>query len=162
MNLEHIVFLSLSALVIVSALTVVLMRNVMHSALALGLALAGVAGLFASLGADFLFGAQILIYVSGIAVLILFVVLLSGRASDFVLRQVNEQWAAGAVVCGILLWGLVSLYKPLLNAAAPAEPTTLSLGNLLLGDLAVPFELISLVLLASLVGAILFSRPEEE
>ena len=60
----------------------------------------GVAGIFGSLGADFLFAAQILVYVSGIAVLILFVVLLSGRASDFVLRQTNEQWAGGLVVCG--------------------------------------------------------------
>ena len=162
MTLQHFVFASLAALVLVSALAVVLMRNVLHSALALGLTLLGVAGLFASLGADFLFAAQILIYVSGVAVLILFVVLLSGRASDFVLRQINEQWLAGALICGVSLWGLTSIFRPLhLAARTAAAPTTLRLGALLLGDLAVTFELVSLVLLAALVGAILFSRTEE-
>ncbi len=160
--METFIFVSLAALVLGAALAVVLLRNVLHSALALGLSLAGVAGLFATLGADFLFAAQILIYVSGIAVLILFVVLLAGRASDFVLRQTNEQWLAGALIFAVLGWGLTTLYRPFgMGATAPAHPTTLSLGNILIGDLAVPFELVSLILLAALIGAILFSRPEE-
>ena len=80
--MESIVFYSLAAVTLVSALMVVTLRNTFHSALFLGLSLAGVAGIFGTLGSDFLFAAQIMIYVSGIAVLILFVVLLSGEEGD--------------------------------------------------------------------------------
>ena len=158
-----LIFASLAAVTICAALAVVLMRNALHSALSLGLSLSGVAGLYASLGSDFLFAAQILIYVSGIAVLILFVVLLSGRASDFVMRQINEQWLAGGLIAAALYWGLTAIYRSL--AAPPiaaATDTTFPLAKLMLGDLLVPFELISVVLLAALVGAILFSKPEVE
>ena len=160
--MESFVFYSLAAVVLVAALTVVTMRNVFHSALALGVCLAGVAGLFGSLGADFLFAAQILIYVSGIAVLIMFVVLLSGRASDFVLRQVNEQWMGALAVCALFLGVAYSIFKPLQDrVAAPPQPTTLEIGKLLMSDYGFPFEMVSLVLFASLLGAVLFSAPEK-
>ena len=99
--IDQIVFYSLSALVLLSALAVVLHRNTVHSSLFLGLSLAGVAGLFACLGADFLFAAQIMVYVSGIAVLVMFVVMLLGRASDLHNRQVNELWMAALLICAI-------------------------------------------------------------
>jgi NADH-quinone oxidoreductase subunit J len=161
--MECAVFYSLAALTLICALAVVLMRNVFHSALMLGLSLAGVAGLFATLGADFLFAAQILIYVSGIAVLVLFVVLLSGRASDFVLRQVNEQWAGALVLCAVLLGAFYAIYEPYRDRvfAAP-KATTLDLGRYLITDYGFPFELVSLILLAAILGAMLFSAPLEK
>ena len=70
--IQSVVFYSLAGLTILAALAVVTLRNVLHSALFLGVCLAGVAGLFASLSADFLFAVQILIYVGGISILILF------------------------------------------------------------------------------------------
>jgi len=87
--LQQIVFFSLAAVTVLSALAVVTMRNTVHSALFLGLTLGGVGGLFAMLGADFLFAGQIMVYVGGIALLVMFVVMLLGRASDLHLRQVN-------------------------------------------------------------------------
>ena len=87
--IETIAFYSLSALVLGSALGVVLHRNTVHSSLFLGLSLAGVAGLYALLGADFLFAAQVMVYVSGIAVLVMFVVMLLGRASVLVISMHN-------------------------------------------------------------------------
>lgn len=160
--IETAVFYSLAAVTVSGALGVVLLRNVLHSAVMLGLCLLGVAGLFASLGSDFLFAAQMLVYVGGVAVLILFVVLLSGRASDLVLRQVNEMWAAAALICAVIFWGMRhAILGQASHAPAPApRPTTHALGRLLLGDWAVPFELVSLILLAALTGAILFSKPE--
>ena len=80
--IEQIAFYSLSTLVVLSALAVVLHRNTVHSSLFLGLSLAGVAGLFALLGADFLFAAQIMVYVSGIAVLVMFVALVIGTLNE--------------------------------------------------------------------------------
>lgn len=162
--MEQFVFWTFAAVTLLSALGVVMLRNVLHSALLLGLCLLGVAGLFAQLGADFLFAAQILIYVGGIAVLILFVVLLAGRASELITRQTNRLWGAAAVVCAAILIGLIRLVEPFrsVKAAAAVKPTTFSIGQLMMGDMALPFELISLILLAALAGAIVFSRPEHD
>jgi NADH-quinone oxidoreductase subunit J len=160
--LQQVVFYSIASVVLVSALLVVTLRNTVHSALFLGLCLAGVAGLFASLGADFLFAGQIMIYVGGIAVLVMFVVMLLGRASDLHLRQVNELWLVSLLICGVSLFGLMRIVKlfDTVKATTPALPTTRALGKLFLEDYAVPFELISLVLMASLLGALFFSKTE--
>ncbi len=160
--IEQAIFYSLAALVLACAVLVVTIRNTVHSALFLGLTLAGVAGIFAMLGADFLFAGQILIYVSGIAVLIMFVVMLLGRTSDLHLRQVNNQWLAGLLICGISMVGLwrVARLFPASLAPAAARPTTRSVGLLMMGDYALPFEVVSLVLLAALLGAIFFSHSE--
>lgn len=160
--LERLVFYGLAGIVLGSAAGVVLMRSVFHSALLLGLCLAAVGGIFATLGADFLFVSQILIYVGGIAVLILFVVLLSGRASDLARPQVNEQWMAALLICGVTFWGLWKIFGPhqAVRALGPAGPTTHELGRILLGSYAVPFELVSLILLAALVGAVVFTKSE--
>jgi NADH-quinone oxidoreductase subunit J len=160
--LDQIVFYSLSALVLASALAVVLHRNTVHSSLFLGLSLAGVAGLYAALGADFLFGAQIMVYVSGIAVLVMFVVMLLGRASDLHLRQVNERWMAALLVCGVASVGLfrvARLHSATIATGAP-RPGTHDIGRLFMSEWLVPFELISLVLLAALLGAVFFTRTE--
>lgn len=160
--LEQIVFYSLSLLVLASALAVVLHRNTVHSSLFLGLSLAGVAGLFAALGADFIFAAQIMVYVSGVAVLVMFVVMLLGRASDLHLRQINERWMAALLVCGVASVGLFKvarLHSATVATGAP-RPSTHDIGRLFLGEWLVPFELISLVLLAALLGAVFFTRTE--
>lgn len=161
---EQIVFYLLSTLVLASALGVVLFPSVMHSALSLGLCLAGVAGLFAALGTDFIFAAQILVYVGGIAVLILFVVLLAGSASDKLRRQVNGQWFAALLICAAFLWSFMKVAGSFCCAAGKGDPVSSvrSLAGLMLGEFAVPFELISVVLLASMTGAVLFGRRKAE
>lgn len=160
--IEQIVFYSLSAVTLLSALMVVTLRNTVHSALFLGLTLSGVAGLFAALGSDFLFAGQLMIYVGGIAVLIMFVVMLLGRASDLHMRQTNNQWMA-ALLIGVItlasLLRLAGLFTGLRVASEPV-PTTRPLGLMFMGEYAVPFELISLVLIAALLGALFFSRTE--
>ncbi|MBI2387399.1 MAG: NADH-quinone oxidoreductase subunit J [Elusimicrobia bacterium] len=160
--IDQIVFYSLSILTVASALAVVLHRNTVHSSLFLGLSLAGVAGVFASLGADFLFGAQIMVYVSGIAVLVMFVVMLLGRASDLHLRQVNERWMAALLVVAVAAVGLLKVAGLHAGAVvtAAAKPGTRDIGRLFLGEWLLPFELISLVLLAALLGAVFFTRTE--
>jgi NADH-quinone oxidoreductase subunit J len=163
MILENSAFLLFGALTLGAAAVVVLSRNTLRSALSLGLSLVGVAGLYATMGADFLFGAQVLIYVGAIALLILFVVMLSGRASDLRLKQVNELWLAALIVCGFILWGLARCVEAYRSAApmGPAKPTTADLGRLFTGELAVPFELVTVLLLAAMIGAVVFTRPEE-
>ena len=158
--IEQIIFYLLAAVIVLSALGVVLLPGVMHSALALGLCLVGVAGIFASLGADFIFAAQILVYVGGIAVLILFVVLLAGSASDLVTRQINESWLPALLICATFGWSFFRIiaYFEGITASSVPVPAVRELAFAMLGDYAVPFELISIVLLASMTGAVLFGR----
>jgi len=160
--IDQIVFYSLAALTLAAALGVVLHRNTVHSSLFLGLSLAGVAGLYASLGADFLFAAQIMVYVSGIAVLVMFVVMLLGRASDLHLRQVNEYWAVALAVCAVGSVGLLRIASAQSGtlAAGPASPSTHAIGALFLNQYLLPFELVSLLLMAALLGAVFFTHKE--
>jgi NADH-quinone oxidoreductase subunit J len=116
------------------------------------------------MGADFLFVAQLLVYTGGILILLLFVVLLSGSPAEWAAKAVNAQWAASALVAGVLMALLVVLMRMLPTAPAglpPALPTTATLGFLLMKDMLVPFEAVSLVLLATLVGAVHFSKKED-
>ena len=158
-----IAFYTFAAVTLVGALGVVVLRNTVHSALSLGLCLAGVAGIFANLGADFLFAGQLLIYVGGIAVLIVFAVMLLGRTSDLHLKQVNEQWAAAFLICAVTwvgLWRAAKIFAHITEQTPGTVKTTRAIGLLMMGDLVVPFEVISLVLLAALMGAVFFSHKE--
>ncbi|MBI4352065.1 MAG: NADH-quinone oxidoreductase subunit J [Elusimicrobia bacterium] len=161
---ETIIFYMLSAVILLSALGVVLLPGLMHSALCLGLCLAGVAGIFASLGSDFIFAAQILVYVGGIAVLILFVVLLAANASEKMTRQISEAWLPSLLICSAFFWAFlkVTRYFSGLSAQTAPSPSVKAIAALLLGEYAVPFELISIVLLASMTGAVLFGRRKAE
>ena len=161
---EQIVFYLLAAVILLSALGVVLLPTLMHSALCLGLCLAGVAGVFASLGSDFIFAAQVLVYVGGIAVLILFVVLLAGSVSDRATRQINAAWPPALLICGLFIWAFLKIPARFagITARTAAAPTVKALAGLMLGEYAVPFELISIVLLASMTGAVLFGRRKAQ
>ena len=162
--MDAIAFYCLAAVTLIGALMVVTLRHTVRSAFSLGLSLAGVAGLFAVLDADFLFAAQLLIYVGGIAVIIVFAVMLLGRYSDLHNRQVNQQWAAALLVCAVTavgLWRMSRLFFGNVASASGAVATTRPIGLLMLNRFALPFELISLVLLAALLGAVFFSKSEK-
>ena len=157
------VFYFVAALIIVSAVMVVTQRGLFTSALYLASVLSLVGVLFVMLGADFLFAVQILLYVGGILVILAFAVLLSNAEKLKSEPQVNRQWLASVFLCAaVVLMLMVAVRKyPFQNTAASLSPTTRALGHLLLGDQILPFEVVSLVLLASLIGAVLFSRREK-
>lgn len=158
--IEQYVFYSIAALTVLSSLGVVLLRNLFYSALSLGIALIGVGGIFALIGADFLFGAQILIYVGGILVLILFVVLMAGRTSDLLLKQVNEQWLSAIFISLIILWSMWKISSRFANILQKTTEikTTAKIADLMLNEYAVPFELTSILIIVALIGAILFVK----
>jgi NADH-quinone oxidoreductase subunit J len=163
MTVQDAVFLFLAAMTIVPAALTVTVRNVFHAALYLVVSLTGVAGLFAMMGADFLFVAQLLVYSGGILILLLFVVLLSGTPKDWAARAINEQWMPASLVAAMFVSLLAVLMRAMPEGAAgtDAAPTTSALGFLLMRDMLLPFEAVSLVLLAALVGAVHFSKKEE-
>jgi NADH-quinone oxidoreductase subunit J len=162
-HLPSLVFYGLSAILVLSALAVVSVRSVFYSATALVIALTTVAGLFFLLGADFLGAAQILVYIGGIMIIMLFVIMLSQSPRDLLQRQTNDQWLAAiffALTIGIALArGFRALAA---QTVTPADlvPTSARLGRLLLGDMLLPFEAVSLVLLAALIGAVLFAQDK--
>jgi len=163
--IELSIFVFLSLLTLGPALLVVTLKNVFHVGLCLVLSLTGVAGLFAMLGADFLFVAQVLLYVGGIMVVLLFVILLSGSRKDWVVRQFNEQVLVGLLVSAVFVFLLQRLFGLLPDGAGGVSemaPTTAALGMVLLRDMVLPFEVVGLLLLAALVGAIHFSRGDME
>lgn len=161
-------FTVLSLVAIASALGVVLMRNVVHSALLLGVCFSAIGGLYALLGADFLFAAQLLIYVGAIAILFLFVVLLAGRRSEIMAKSFNSNVFAGVIASIVLLALLTGIYYKIRmffkssNATSLSfTPTTGSIGDAILGSYAVGMEVLGLVLLIALVGVSLLAPQKE-
>ncbi len=160
-----LVFALMALALIGLSVVVVTSKSVFHSAIALTGALSVVAGLYALLGADFVAASQLLIYVGGIMIIMLFVIMLSQRPVAELERQANEQWPLAllfaAVVAGGLLLPFRAAYRDVVQTSSPL-PTTALIGKLLLGEMLVPFEVVSLVLLAALIGAIYFCQEKEK
>lgn len=159
-------FAFFAGLAIVCALIALFHRSVVHSAFALLGTLGGMAGLYLTLGADFLAMTQILIYVGGILVLILFGLMLT--PTDPGERQLKRVFGGLALVGGIgamfvfklrgiLRWDAASLKA---DELPPPSPTVEEIGLAFLrrDEYLLPFELASVVLLAALVGAVYIAR----
>ena len=161
--IESVIFYFLSTITIVPAIFVVTMKNVFHSALWLIVSLLGVGGMYALLAADFLFAVQLMVYAGGVMVLMLFVVLLSGKPTDWQGSQINDKWW-GAVLFSAFFIAIVSAVVaswPLANRKIEPTVTTGALGKLLLGDMILPFEVIAVVLVVALIGAVYFSQKRK-
>jgi len=159
-GVETFVFYGLAALIVAGAAGVAFSRNILHAAFLLLLTLSGTAGLYFFLGADFVGVAQILIYVGGILVLLLFAVLLTNRIGDVRLSNRNVGYGSTIPVTLLVAAFLVTAMS---MAAWPqttpvAAPTTARLGDAFLREYLLPFELVSLVLLMALVGAMVVAR----
>ena len=155
------IFYGVAALVLGSALYVVVGKNLVHSAFALVAAFFGVAVFYVYLGADFLAGAQVLIYVGGILTLLLFGVMLTNRIYNLNLRSGAIQVVPGALSAGLvfalLVWIIQSVDWGAMDAGDPG-PTSESIGRLLMGDYLLPFEIASVLLLIALMGAAMLVR----
>lgn len=158
-----IIFYVFVLMVVGSAIIVAFSRYIMHSAFALLLTFFGVAGLYVFLAADFLAALQVLIYVGGILVLILFAVMLTHKISNVQLSNpVTKPWIAGPIALVILLGLIWIIIKtPWQVKAVPTESvgTTAEIGKALMGPYLLPFEAASVLLLVALIGAAYLARP---
>lgn len=157
----NIVFYFFAALMILSAFVVVHGRNLVHSAFALLATFFGVAVFYVLLGADFLAGAQVLIYVGGILILLLFGVMLTNRIYDLNLQTGSFQVGPGLAVAALVFVSLVSIvYRSPWRKVILFEegPTTERIGRLFLTDYILPFEAASVLLLVALIGAAMLVR----
>lgn len=159
--MAEMLFWLIAVLTIASAAMVVLNNQLLYSAIALLFTLFGVAGLYIYLWADFIAGVQLLVYIGGINVLIIFGIMLTNRISSIRLSQTNVQQGVGGVVSFWLLI-LISMVitKTPWHQTTSAEPssTVREVGILLMTKYILPFEAISLLLLGALIGAALLSR----
>jgi NADH:ubiquinone oxidoreductase subunit 6 (subunit J) len=162
--LETIAFWALAVVLVCSALAVVLAKNLFHAVLWLALALTGTAGIFLLLNAEFLAAVQLLLYAGGIVTIVVFAIVVTERLVGERLSQTNRRVGAGAVVSIAMLAAIVSslLRQPLeLPSTAASENVTQALGETILTRFVLPFELLALLMLAAMLGAIYFARPEE-
>ena len=139
-------------------------RNIIYSAWSLLFAFLGVAGLYVFLGADFPAVAQVLIYVGGVLVLILFAIMLTKQiGEDPKLTNAHLQLPAGAALAAVTVATLAytAFMAPWKTVASPSyDPTSAGLGVAFLTEYLLPFEFASVVLLAALVGAVVIARKE--
>lgn len=155
-----LVFYGFALLTVLSGFFVVFSRNIVHAGFSLLFTLFGVAGLYAMLGADFLAVAQVVVYIGGILVLVLFTVMMTRIPRGSGGRGLDLFVPAG--IFALLLFAL--LYKVITGTAwrevAPASPhgTTAALGTKFMTDYIFPFEFISLVLLVAMIGAAILIR----
>jgi NADH-quinone oxidoreductase subunit J len=163
MDLSTAIFYLIAAITLGSAMMVAFSRNIIYSAFSLLGTFAGVAGLYIFLGADFVAAVQLLIYVGGILVLILFAVMLTHRITDVTITNRAAGRIPALIIIGILVFLLVQTVRDAPWAKAKNivhAPTTATIGDLFLDTYLLPFELASLVLLAALIGAVVISRKE--
>lgn len=163
MSLSVILFYAFALLTVGSAAGVAFSRNIVYSAFALMGTFFGVAAMYVFLAADFVAAAQLLIYIGGILVLILFAVMLTHRIANVEVSNRSVGRAPALVVVGgvtaVMAYAVRHTAWPV-AASLPDAPSTYAIGNGFLGPYVLPFELASFVLLAVLVGAIVISRKE--
>jgi NADH-quinone oxidoreductase subunit J len=156
-------FWAMAALTVVSAAGVAFSRNIVYASFSLLGTFLGVAGLYIFLSADFLAVAQVLIYIGGVLVLILFAVMLTSRLQQvrFSNPAVGLLPAAIAAVATTALLIFVTLASPWVRGRGLQPVSTAeALGSLFLDKYLLPFEIASVILLATLIGAVVVARKE--
>lgn len=154
----------LAAMMIGAALGVVLLDNIVYSAFLLGGVFVSIAGLYLLLNADFIAVTQVLIYVGAVNVLILFAIMLVNKRQSFV--PFPTAWVRKALTAVVSL-GLFALLSTMvlttpwvLSPATPTKDSIIVIGKHFFSDFLLPFELASVLLLISMVGAIILARRE--
>ncbi len=156
----------LAVMMIGTALGVVLLPKIVHSAFLLAGVFVSISGLYILLNADFVAAAQILVYVGAVNVLILFAIMLVNKQENFVNQpgRAIRKVATGVVCLGLFaLLGTMVLATPWsLDSTSPAviENTIVTLGEHFFSDYLLPFELASVLLLMAMVGAIILARRD--
>ncbi len=158
-----IAFWILAVVGVAAALTVVLLRDVFRAALSLILCFLTVAGIYVTLSADFLAAIQILVYVGGIAVLIILAIMLTREVQQ---GSPSNKLRIPAFIVSILFLGvmgfsLINTSWPV-STAPPLQPTTAALAVKLLGEggFILPMEIAATLLLAAILGAIVLVREK--
>ena len=163
-----IMFWILSVLTVAGGLAAVLLRNLVHCALALTVAFAGLALLFLQLDAQFAGFAQILIYIGAVAILVVFAILLT-RGSETPKKGeggvFSRTWLAGLVIAAavfaVLGWAVLTTVPALGDEGTVPQVTVQQIGQALMGRYVLPLEIVALLLTAATIGAVIVAMHEK-
>ena len=165
MSLEPIAFGGLAVLLVGSALAVVLNKNLFHSVLFLALALVGTAGVFLLLDAEFLAAVQLLLYAGGVVTIVVFAIVVTERLVGDRLSQTSRYLGSGVLVAGGVLVGVLLFLRraplPTSRPALATEEVTRVIGEAVLTRYVLPFEVLAVLFLVSLLGATYLARPDD-
>jgi NADH-quinone oxidoreductase subunit J len=165
MTLYDFVFYFFAILTLMSALLVVSTRHIVYAAFSLLFTFMGVAGIYVLLGADFIAIVQVIVYVGGILILILFGVMLTNKITNVQIKTGTMQIIPAVIgvgsFAGILVNIMLNTEWKLSNSEIPMNTTIYDLGRYLITDYVLIFELLGVLLLVALVGAATIARKEE-
>src|ERR1700761_4113179 len=158
-------FLILAVITLAATWAAMMLRGLVHCALALAVAFAGIGLLYLNLGAQFLGLAQLLVYVGAIAVLIVFVILLT-RGGENDRDAYLSQWpVAGATLAlgmfAVIAWAILHSRALPTSAGTSMQPDIRALGNTLMADYVLPLEVIGFMLTAALIGAVIVAMKDQ-
>lgn len=159
-------FAIIAVLTIAAAVAAMSLRNLVHCALALTVAFAGLAAAYLQLDAQFVGFAQILVYVGAVAILIVFAILLT-RSGDTPKQSIfSSSWLAGAAVAsavfGVLAWTIVKSAVSQRGLPTQPEVTVKQIGDALMTKFVLPLEVVGLLLTAALIGAVIIAMREQK
>jgi NADH-quinone oxidoreductase subunit J len=161
----NIIFAIIAVGTIAAAVAAMSLRNLVHCALALTVAFAGLAAAYLQLGAQFVGFAQLLVYVGAVAILIVFAILLTRGSEPPQQSVLSSGWPAGILVTvavlGVLVYAIGK--SSIVQRAAPAQPdvTVRQIGDALMNKFVLPLEVVGLLLTAALIGAVIIAMKEE-
>lgn len=162
---EVLMFYILAALAVVPGVFILLSRDIVHAAFWLLASLGGVAGLYLMLGADFLGFTQVLVYIGGILILIIFGLMVTHKEKIALHQITKKRLLIPALLSGgVIFAALIYVIGSSAFAPAPAEtmePTSAGIGYALMSDFVLPFEVASIVLLVGLVGGVYIARRKD-
>ncbi|KJR99633.1 MAG: NADH-ubiquinone oxidoreductase [Peptococcaceae bacterium BRH_c4a] len=154
-------FHTLAAVVVISALLVVFVRNIVHSVLWLAVCFVSLAGVFLTLNADFIAAVQVMVYAGAVCIMVVFGIMLIRRRDMGETNLFNGQTvaAAGVTALVIMLSGFLSFKVGSVTSPAPVPADTVgNIATLLLSKYVIPFEVAALLLLVALVGAVFLAK----
>jgi NADH-quinone oxidoreductase subunit J len=160
-----VLFYLFAACVVYCAIRMVTARNVFHAALFLAATLFGISGLYVMLDSFFLAALQILVYIGAVVILTVFVINLTrdivGERTPFLSRQIPMGILTAVLTAGLVILAVIKSKIPASSAVASFPDDTERIGRTLMGDLVLPFEIASALLLAALIAAIVIVTKEK-
>jgi len=160
----QIAFAIIAALTVVSAIAAMSLRSLVHCALCLAVAFAGLASLYLQLGAPFAGWAQVLVYIGAVAILIVFAILLTRSSEPAPPPLIARPWIVGVAIA-VLVFGVLTnaiMNSSIANREPPVkpEPTVRQIGTQLMTRYVLPLEVIGLLLTAATIGAVIIALHE--
>jgi len=161
---DDVLFIILSVVMIGSALLVVTLRDIIRCGLAMMVSFAALAGLYVLIGAPLVAAAQVLVYIGAISVLVLFAIMLT-QTKAAPARLVFQTQAVPAAIAAAVLALLIALTVGATNwnaVDAPIRVGTAILAQVLFDQYVLPFEIVSVLLLAAVIGGIFLAKREKD